>query len=127
MKIFGQCFRRSERLELNSASCGKANSMSLQDQCAVVTGGTSGIGYAVVAQLMAAGARVLCADCDPVALEKVRHAFPDVFTFEVDITDPDRVEAMADQAVATMGGLSILVHSAGIGVERCFLETPLAE
>lgn len=101
--------------------------MNVHDQCAVVTGGASGIGYAVVARLVAGGARVLCADRDSSALEQVRQNFPDVVTFEVDVTDPEAVEAMANHALDRLGGLSILVHCAGVGAERGFLETSLAE
>jgi 3-oxoacyl-[acyl-carrier protein] reductase len=101
--------------------------MNLCGHCAVVTGGASGIGYAIVNQLVAAGARVFCADRDSAALQRLRQTFPTVATFEVDITNPDRLEEMADNALAVMGGLSILVHCAGVGVERHFLDTTLDE
>lgn len=101
--------------------------MNLLEQNAIVTGGASGIGYAVVAQLVAKGARVLCADRDIAALERVSLTFPDIQTFEVDITDQEKLEAMADRAVAEFGGISILIHCAGVGIERSFLETSLAE
>ncbi|MDB5716105.1 MAG: short-chain dehydrogenase [Sphingomonadales bacterium] len=101
--------------------------MNMLDQCAVVTGGASGIGHAVVAQLVDQGARVVCADRDRDALARIGDAFPDVVTCEVDITDPDMVERMTEQAVASLGGISVLIHCAGVGVERGFLETSLAE
>lgn len=101
--------------------------MIFSGQNAIVTGGASGIGYAVVAALHAKGAKILCADRDLSGLAKVRAQFPGVETFEVDVTDPARVEAMTARAAEALGSISILVHSAGVGVERSFLDTTLDE
>lgn len=101
--------------------------MTLSGQTAIVTGGGSGIGFAVVKQLVDRGARVLCADRDTTGLKRVCHTFPKVVTYEIDITDPQALDAMADLAVGEMGGISILIHSAGIGIERRFFETELEE
>jgi NAD(P)-dependent dehydrogenase (short-subunit alcohol dehydrogenase family) len=101
--------------------------MNFDGQVAIVTGGASGIGFAVAQALVDAGCKVLCADRDPAGLEKVTRTLPGVLTVEVDVTDPDALEAMADKAEAEIGPISIFVHSAGVGVEKSFLETSLEE
>jgi NAD(P)-dependent dehydrogenase (short-subunit alcohol dehydrogenase family) len=66
----------------------------------VVTGGASGIGAAIVAELRGAGAHVVVADRD--------HA--DVV---VDLGQPGAAEELIAQAVARLGGLDVLVNNAG--------------
>lgn len=78
---------------------------------AVVTGGGSGIGAAVVAELAARGARVVAADLDLVAAEAVAAAHPGVDGRWLDVTDADAFAAL----VAEVGPVDVLVNNAGIG------------
>jgi 3-oxoacyl-[acyl-carrier protein] reductase len=82
---------------------------ALQGHCALVTGAASGIGLAAARSLRSAGAQVVGLDlndvCDGVEVLKA-----DV-TSEADIAD-----AVA-QAAAKLGGLDILVNSAGIALD----------
>ncbi len=77
---------------------------------AVVTGGVSGIGAAVAARLAREGAKVAIWDADAVGLAKADAAHRDA----LDLADADAVQAAADATVAALGGLDILVASAGI-------------
>lgn len=94
---------------------------------ALVTGGASGIGLSVVRGLVAGGARVVCADLNADALARCAAEIPGLQTVVVDVADPAAVEAMAAAAAESSGTIDILVHSAGVGVERAFLETSLEE
>ncbi len=77
-----------------------------EGRVAVVTGGVSGIGAAVVARLKSEGAWVAVWDMAPA---------PGADHSEVlDLTDPDAVQAAADATVKALGGIDILVASAGI-------------
>ena len=101
--------------------------MHFHGQQAIVTGGASGIGLSILEGLVSMGAQVMCADRDPAGLELVKSNYPDVVTFRVDVSDPGQVGQMVDAAVEAFGGLTVLVHSAGVGAERKFLETSLED
>ena len=73
---------------------------------AIVTGGASGIGAAVVSLLRSRGFRVIVFD---------RDATPGEDALRVDVTDAAGVEAAVAEAVARLGGLDVLVNNAGIG------------
>jgi 2-keto-3-deoxy-L-fuconate dehydrogenase len=73
---------------------------------ALVTGGASGIGAAVVALLRERGARVVVLDRDVAESSDA---------IRVDVTDAAGVAAAVADAVARMGGLDVLVNNAGIG------------
>ncbi|OPF83887.1 SDR family oxidoreductase [Streptomyces antioxidans] len=69
---------------------------------AVVTGGASGIGAAVVARLRAGGTAVVVADRAPATGEE-----------PVDVTDTGSVHALAERVARAHGRLDLLVHCAG--------------
>jgi len=79
---------------------------SIQGRVAVVTGGASGIGAAVVARLRAAGSRVA-------SLDVAESAGADL-SIRCDVGDAAAVEAAASRAAATLGAPTLAVHSAGI-------------
>jgi NAD(P)-dependent dehydrogenase (short-subunit alcohol dehydrogenase family) len=80
-----------------------------------VTGGAAGIGLAVATRLAASGARVALWDRDERALAGARAAVgSDTVTHSLDVADSDAVERAARSAEAAMGGVDVLVCSAGI-------------
>src|SRR4051794_17322769 len=90
--------------------------LGLHDRRAIVTGGTKGIGRAVVAELLAEGAHVaFCArNGDEVKLaEEELSAGGDVAGWVTDVTDGDAVQRFVDQAAERLGGVDILVNNAG--------------
>src|SRR5690606_27870890 len=86
---------------------------------AIVTGGASGIGAAVVEKFAGNGAKVVVADFDEVGgramVDKLTADGKTASFFKVDVAEPDQVEAMVRHAVDTYGGLHIAVNNAGIG------------
>lgn len=76
----------------------------------IVTGGASGIGLAVVRQLIAAGA-------DIVAVDRAAEAPEGVGYYQADVTDDASVRAAVGWAVDRLGGLDVLVNNAGIGAQ----------
>lgn len=83
---------------------------------AIVTGGASGIGAAIVRDLARRGARVVVADYDlEGAAALAAEAGPGVVACRVDTADPEQVAAMVDFAVDECGRLDLAVNNAGIG------------
>jgi len=88
----------------------------LEGKVAIVTGGAGGIGRATAAKLTDEGARVVIADIDADAGERVATELGDAAAFhQADVSDVDQVQALVDVAVARFGGLDIMFNNAGIG------------
>jgi 2-keto-3-deoxy-L-fuconate dehydrogenase len=86
---------------------------------ALVTGGASGIGEAVVRVLANAGAAVIIADIDEARAHRVCSEIPGASVLVVDITDDSAVK----RAVGSLPALDILVNNAGIGLVGNIEET----
>ena len=81
---------------------------------AIVTGGASGIGAAVVALLREKGGTVVVFDRDPADIQ-------------VDVTDPAAVGRAMEEAVERLGGLDVLVNNAGVGAQGTVEDNPEEE
>ena len=88
--------------------------MSFEGKVAIVTGGASGIGEAVVKSLAAEGVKVVVADYNAELGAKVADEVGGAF-FQIDVTDPAQNKAMVDFAVEQFGRLDFAVNNAGIG------------
>lgn len=88
----------------------------LEGQVAIVTGGGTGLGQAIATSLASAGARIVIASRDAAHLEAgvaaVQRAGQDASACQVDVRDPEQVDAMVRHAVKTFGRLDILVNNA---------------
>jgi NAD(P)-dependent dehydrogenase (short-subunit alcohol dehydrogenase family) len=86
----------------------------IEGKRAIVTGAASGIGLATARRFVEEGARVAAADVNS---EGLRAAFAnggdDVRVFVVDVADRAAVERFVDEAAEWLGGVDILVNSAG--------------
>ncbi len=81
---------------------------------ALVTGGGSGLGRAVVHALAAAGARVVVEDLDKTRAEAVLAEIDGRgFALDGDVSDPDRVRGWFEEVRSRFGGLEILINNAG--------------
>jgi 3-oxoacyl-[acyl-carrier protein] reductase len=81
---------------------------------AVITGGASGAGKAVGARLVQEGARVALWDLNSGTLAKAAAEIGATHTCEVDVADADAVAAAARTSNAALGGIDLLLCSAGI-------------
>ena len=85
----------------------------LQGKVAVVTGGCSGIGLATVKRFAEEGAKVVIGDVNAEAGAAVAAEVDGLFV-QVDVTDPDQVEALFKTAFDTHGSVDVAFNNAGI-------------
>jgi glucose 1-dehydrogenase len=97
--------------------------ITLEGKRALVTGGNSGIGEAIVEALTEAGAKVgINYVVNPETAEKIvariREKRGEALALQADVTDPGAVAAMFERMDDAWGGIDILVNNAGIDGER---------
>ena len=88
-----------------------------EGKVAIVTGGASGIGLEVAAQLAREGATVALADVNPAlgaAAAGLLADGADVIAVRCDVADEKDVQSLVDTVVARWGRLDVVVNSAGI-------------
>ena len=96
----------------------------LKGKTAMVTGGTRGIGYAIVKMYLDNGAKVaLCGSRQETvdkALDKLRAENPDykVIGLCPDLQDPAEVEKAVAAVKETFGSLDIMVNNAGVSARE---------
>ena len=102
---------------------------SLAQRRALVTGGASGIGRAIAIAFAGEGAHVVIADKTDAApvVAKISATGGRAFAMVTNVADEAQVTALFGAALPRLGGLDILVNSAGILFEKPLLETTVAE
>src|SRR5260370_22664051 len=110
----------------------KTMSKQLEGKIALITGGSRGIGAAIAKRLAADGANVAItytkgADAAAAVVKEIERSGRKAIPIQADATDPDAVGAAVEDAVATFGGLDVLVNNAGTAIPKSFEETTLEE
>jgi ribitol 2-dehydrogenase len=102
-------------------------SKSLQDQVAVVTGASSGIGLAIARELAARGARLVLGARSQAKLDEAVAGLGDAaIAVRTDVTDTDGVEALIETAIERHGRIDILIANAGVYSGGDFADADLA-
>jgi glucose 1-dehydrogenase len=94
--------------------------MSLQNKVAIVTGGNSGIGQAIVLELARLGAKIVI---DYVVRPEATEALEQQISklgdqsigIDADVSQVADLQKLADAAVAKFGRLDIMINNAGVG------------
>jgi NAD(P)-dependent dehydrogenase (short-subunit alcohol dehydrogenase family) len=103
--------------------------IDLAGHVAVVTGGSSGIGFATAQLFLRAGASVAICGRNGERLDaaeaELRKAFPDaqLLAARCDVLDAEQVNAFARQVVERFGRVDMLVNNAGQGRVSTFADT----
>jgi NAD(P)-dependent dehydrogenase (short-subunit alcohol dehydrogenase family) len=77
-----------------------------------VTGGTSGLGLALVADLVRSGARVAFVARDRERVERVARDYPGSHGIVGDVSSKDDIYPIALQILGALGGLDVLINNA---------------
>jgi glucose 1-dehydrogenase len=106
--------------------------MSLKNKVAIVTGGNSGIGQAIVLELASQGASVVIDYvAHPEATEALNRQVGSLGAqsvgVEADVSKPAELEKLIAAAVSRFGRVDIMVNNAGIETRTLVLDTTEAE
>lgn len=89
--------------------------MRLDNKICVITGGASGIGLEIAKRFAAAGGKVVIADINIDAADAAAKSLGDGHIgINMDVTDPDAVQAGIDKVIDTYGRVDVLLSNAGI-------------
>lgn len=100
-------------------------------KAAFVTGGASGIGFALGRAFAEAGMKVMLADIESntlaAAVESLPGLSPDVRGVTCDVTDPTSVERAAEASYQAFGNVHVVCNNAGVaggsGIDDISLDT----
>jgi NAD(P)-dependent dehydrogenase (short-subunit alcohol dehydrogenase family) len=85
---------------------------NLHDVRIVITGGTSGLGRALVAELVSRGARVAFVARHREAVQRTALAHPGTLGITADVSHQDEIHPIVIQAVGGLGGVDVLINNA---------------
>jgi glucose 1-dehydrogenase len=106
--------------------------MALKNKVAIVTGGNSGIGEAIVLELARQGANIVIDYVvNPQATEALEQQIARLggqsIGVEADVSKPGDLQKVVDAAVSRFGRLDIMVNNAGIETRTSVLDTTEAQ
>ena len=88
----------------------------------IVTGGSSGIGEAIVKRFVDDNAKVIVSDINQklgqALVDTIKAAGGNAAFFQADVSVPEQVAELVKYAVQLYGGLHVMVNNAGIGGEQ---------
>lgn len=104
------------------AKPGQEANMKLQDRTLLITGGTSGIGKALVAELAPRNIAVVVIGRNPIKLAKLADEFPNVYPYRCSLADKMDVEKTISEISDNHPDISVVFNNAGIQCTPTFLD-----
>ncbi|WLR47897.1 SDR family oxidoreductase [Halobacillus litoralis] len=106
------------------------NLFDLKGKTALVTGGGRGLGEQIAEGLAEAGANIIVCSrkkeaCEQTALRLENECGVETLALECDVTNPEDIDRVVDEAVAKFGAIDILVNNSGATWGAPTLEMPL--
>ena len=96
--------------------------MNLQNATALVTGGSSGIGFSIAKVLIESGTRVAITGRDEKKLYKSAETL-NALAIRADVTNEDDVQRTYREVLQVFGHLDILINNAGFGFFKKLVDT----
>ena len=91
----------------------------LAGKVAVITGGASGIGHAMAKRFANEGMKLVLVDVEEEALAQAGQGFEqsgvEVLTQQVDVSDAQSMDALADHVLERFGSVHVVCNNAGVG------------
>jgi uncharacterized oxidoreductase len=94
----------------------------MTDHTALITGGATGIGFALAHQLSSRGNRVIICGRNAEALQKAQAEVPALHTRVCDVADPDSRRAMLAWLSTAHPELNVVINNAGVQYRRNFTD-----
>ena len=88
--------------------------MDLKNSTILITGGTSGMGLEFVKQLIEIGAKIIVTGRNLEALYETKKQFPNVHTFQSDVSNPKDIKDLSDNVTTLFPDLNIIINNAGM-------------
>jgi NAD(P)-dependent dehydrogenase (short-subunit alcohol dehydrogenase family) len=95
----------------------------MDKKIAIVTGGGSGIGYAIAEKLISAGMQTIIVGRDAGKLHKAKEQLGELcFAMTCDLSDMATIPALVKNIIGQFGQIDVLVNNAGINMKKDFCD-----
>ncbi len=94
----------------------------------LITGGTSGIGYALAQEALQQNAKVAICARSQDKLQAMEQALgtDNLFTFQADVSEEEQCQAFVQASIERFGRIDVLINNAGISMRALFQEVDTA-
>src|SRR5205809_6169728 len=94
-----------------------------QNKIAIVTGGASGIGLAIVEKFIADGIHTIIIGRDKTKLQNVKEKLGNLcYTFSFDLNNISAIPSLVNDIIQKFDHIDVLVNNAGINMKKDFTE-----
>jgi len=99
-----------------------------ENKIIAITGGTDGIGKALVEAFLTRGAKVSTCSRTPEKLDHLKTGFSGkpLFTVVADVSKEEDCKNFIEKTIEEFGGIDVLINNAGISMRALFKDTELA-
>jgi short-subunit dehydrogenase len=96
-----------------------------QNKVVAITGGSDGIGKAIIEALLPLGAKVATCGRNADKLNALKAIHPSVLTVVADVSNYNDCQHFIDSTISTYGGIDILINNAGISMRALLQEAEI--